>query len=265
LVAAGRAGDLAVGVSVAPIDGRSARARAIVIGAEGPRPGLVVSFRVAGRAHRASSCGRGCYEAVVRLASNQPKLAVAVTVPGRAQQIAQLPMPAAWPAPPATPILRRAESAWRRLRSLDAVSRIASDARHSVTTAWRFGAPNRLAYRNLPGGAEAVVIGGRRWDRASSRSRWQESAQDAVRQPVPPWSGATAFAHLLATETIDGRKVLRISFLDRSAPAWFTILVDAATYRTTRVDMVAQAHFMHQANRDFDRGAAIKAPRGQLH
>jgi hypothetical protein len=171
-------------------------------------------------------------------------------------------MPVTWPAPPATAILRRVESAWRRLHSLSAVSRIASDARHSVTTAWRFRAPNRLAYRNLPGGSEAVVIGGRRWDRASPAASWQESAQDAVRQPVPPWSGATAFAHLLGTETIDLRKVLRISFLDRSAPAWFTILVDAATYRTTRVDMVAQAHFMHQANRAFDRAARISAPRG---
>jgi copper transport protein len=262
LVVAGRAGDLAVGVSIAPMDGRSARARATVIGAEGPRGGLIVSFRVAGRTQRASGCGSGCYQAAVRLASDRPQLAVVVRVPGRGRQIAQLPMPVTWPAPPATAILRRAESAWRRLRSLSAVSRIASDARHSVTTAWRFRAPNRLAYRNLPGGSEAVVIGGRRWDRASPAASWQESAQDAVRQPVPPWSGATAFAHLLGTETIDLRKVLRISFLDRSAPAWFTILVDAATYRTTRVDMVAQAHFMHQANRAFDRAARISAPRG---
>ena len=41
---------------------------------------------------------------------------------------------------------------------------------------------------------------------------------------------------------VDGRPVWRVSFLDRSTPAWFTIFVDRATYRTLRVDMVAQAH-----------------------
>jgi Copper resistance protein D len=261
VVVAGRAGDLAVGVSIAPLDGRSARARATVIGAQGPRSGLVVRFLAAGRAQHASICGRGCYEAVVRLASGRPKLAVAIAVPGHRQQVAQIAMPASWPAPPATAILRRAESAWRDLLSLNVLTRIASDARHSVTTAWRFRAPDRLAYRNLPRGSEAIVIGARRWDRASSRASWHESAQEPVRQPVPPWSSATASAHLLGTETVDGRKVLRISFVDRSTPAWFTIFVDAATYRTTRVDMVAQAHFMHQANRGFNRGAAIRAPR----
>jgi hypothetical protein len=151
--------------------------------------------------------------------------------------------------------------AWRHLRSLNAVSRIASDAQHSVTTAWSFRAPDRVAYRNLPNGSAAIVIGRRRWDRPASRTPWQESAQDPVRQPAPPWSGATAFAHLLGTETVGGRKVLRVSFIDRSTPAWFTIFVDSATYRTTRVDMVAQAHFMRQANRSFNRGAPIEAPR----
>jgi copper transport protein len=261
VVVAGRAGDLAVGVSIAPRDRRSARVRVTVIGAHGPRSGLVVHFLAGGRAQRASSCGHGCYQAPIELASGRPRLAVAVAVPGHRQQVAQIPAPATWPAPPATEILRRAESAWRHLRSLNAVSRIASDAQHSLTTAWRFRAPDRLAYRNLPEGSEAIVIGRRRWDRPASRASWQESAQDPVRQPAPPWSGATAFAHLLGRETVAGRKVLRVSFLNRSTPAWFTIFVDATTYRTTRVDMVAQAHFMRQENQGFNRGAPIEAPR----
>jgi hypothetical protein len=140
------------------------------------------------------------------------------------------------------------------------VTRIASDAGRAVTTVWLFHAPDRLLYRNVPGGAEAVVIGRRRWDRASPRAAWLESAQDPVRQPVPPWSSATAFAHVIGTAAIDGRPVWRVSFLDRSTPAWFTIFVDRATYRTLRVDMVAQAHFMSQANRAFNRAARIQPP-----
>jgi hypothetical protein len=82
-----------------------------------------------------------------------------------------------------------------------------------------------------------------------------------VRQPAPPWSTATAFAHVVGTGTVHGRAVWRVSFLDRSTPAWFTIFVDTASYRTMRVDMVAQAHFMRQANRGFDRATSIDPPR----
>jgi putative heme iron utilization protein len=55
--------------------------------------------------------------------------------------------------------------------------------------------------------------------------------------------------------------VWRISFLDKSTPAWFTIFVDRGDARTLRVDMIAQSHFMQQTNSGFDHGAAIVAPR----
>jgi copper transport protein len=262
VVVSGRAGDLAVGVSLTPAGGRSARARATVIAADGPRTGLAVGFLAANGGRRAKPCGRGCYQATVQLASKRPTLAVAIAVPGHGEHVAHLALPASWPAPPASAILRRAESTWRRLRSLSTVTWIASDAQHSVTTAWRFRAPDRLAYRILPSGSEAIVIGGHRWDRSSPGAEWEQSPQDRVRQPTPPWSRATAFPHLLGSETVGGRKLLRVSFLDRAAPAWFTIFVDAATYRTRRVDMIAQAHFMRQANRAFDHAPAIETPRG---
>jgi hypothetical protein len=60
---------------------------------------------------------------------------------------------------------------------------------------------------------------------------------------------------------VGGRKLLRLSFLDRSGPAWFTIWLDPASYRTRRVTMTAQAHFMREAYSEFDRAAAITAPR----
>jgi hypothetical protein len=93
VVVAGRAGDLAVGVAISPRDGRTARVRATVIGAQGPRSALVVRFLAAGRAQRARSCGHGCYQAPVQLESGRPRLAVAVAVPGHGQQIAQITAP----------------------------------------------------------------------------------------------------------------------------------------------------------------------------
>jgi copper transport protein len=261
IVLAGHTGDLAVGLSIAPVDRSTVRIRATVIGPEGPRGDATLRFLVAGRSYSARVCGRGCYRATVPLVGGRPVVAAALSLPRHSERVVRFDGPANWPAPPAAGILRRAASAWRGLRSLDAVSRIASDPRHAVTTAWRFRAPDRLWYRNLPGGAEAIVIGRRRWDRASGRASWRESAQEAVRQPVPPWSSATTSAHVLGTATLAGRRVWRVSFLDRSTPAWFTIFVDAATYRTARVDMVAQAHFMRQANSGFNRATPVEAPR----
>jgi copper transport protein len=260
VVVAGHVGDMAVGVSIAPLDSQVAATRATVIGPAGPRDGLVVRFagRRAPPAHR---CGDGCYRGTISLVDGRPVLHVWVTVPGKSEQPVVLPAPALWPAPNATLLLRRAESAWRRLHALRAVSRIASDPQHAVTTRWRFEAPDRLAYRNVPDGAEAVIVGGRRWDRLSPNARWGSSAQEPVRQPAPPWTRATTSAHLLGSSTVRGRPVWRISFLDKSTPAWFTIFVDRNDDRTLRVDMIAQSHFMQQTNGGFDRGAAIVAPR----
>jgi copper transport protein len=261
IVMAGHTGGLAVGLSIAPVDRQSVGVRATVIGPQGPRSDTTVSFLAGGRRYRGRPCGRGCYRAAVPLSRGRPAVAVALSVPRHRQRIVRFDGPEQWPAPTAAGILRRAKSAWRRLRTLNAVTRIASDPQHAVTTVWRFRAPDRLSYRNMPGGAQAIVIGRRRWDRASARATWRESSQDAVRQPVPPWSSAASSPHLLGTATMHGRPVWRVSFLDRSTPAWFTVFVDTATYRTLRVDMVAQAHFMRQANRGFNQSTPIEAPR----
>ncbi|MFL5841007.1 MAG: copper resistance D family protein, partial [Thermoleophilaceae bacterium] len=260
IVLAGHTGDLAVGLSIAPLDRRSVRVRATVIGPQGPRSHATMRFLAGGRPYQARACGRGCYRGAVPLSGGRPAVDVALSVPRHRQRIVRFDGPEQWPAPTASRILSRAESAWRRLRTLNVLTRIESDPQHAVTTAWRFRAPDRLSYRNIPGGAQAIVIGRRRWDRASVRAAWRESSQDPVRQPVPPWSSGRSLAHVLGTATMHGRPVWRVSFLDRSTPAWFTIFVDAATYRTLRVDMVAQAHFMSQANRGFNRATSIDAP-----
>jgi uncharacterized membrane protein len=260
VVVAGHVGDLALGVSIAPGDARATGVRATVIGPDGPRNGLVVRFG-GPRAPAARPCGDGCYRGEVPIVRGRPRLDMRIGSPGATEHAITLPAAMLWPAPNATVLLRRAERTWRRLRTLSAVSRIASDPQHLVTTRWRFQSPDRLAYRNVPNGAEAVVIGGRRWDRQSSRSRWTSSRQERLRQPVPPWTRRTTSVHLLGAAAVGGRPVWRISFLDKATPAWFTIFVDRRDDRTLRVDMIAQSHFMRQTNSGFDGGAAIAAPR----
>ena len=115
-------------------------------------------------------------------------------------------------------------------------------------------APDRLAYR-IKGGYAAVIVGGRRWDRAPG-GRWIESQQTVrLRQPVPVWQSAKD-AHVLgATAT-----TWRVTFFDPRTPAWFAISVDKRTLRTLDLRMTTTAHFMHERYGPFDAPLVVKPP-----
>jgi hypothetical protein len=168
-------------------------------------------------------------------------------------------LPAAWPAPDATALVRQAEQTWRSLRSLAYVEHLASSPQNEVTSHWRVAAPSSAAYR-IPGGASGIVIGDRRWDKLTPGGRWVESAQTAqITQPVPFWSSAKN-AHVVGTGTVGGRPVWVVSFYDPSIPAWFVATFDKATKRTLKLQMMATAHFMHDAYGAFDAAPKITPP-----
>ena len=79
--------------------------------------------------------------------------------------------------------------------------------------------------------------------------------------PSPIWGLQTTNAHVLRTGTLDGRRVVTISLLARSVPAWFTIDFEAETLRPLALRMTAAAHFMHNAYTGFNSGPKIKPPR----
>ena len=220
--------------------------------------GLAISFTVAGRTVRATVCGAGCYRSTVP-APARPR---AVDVAVRGGPLAtrwHVALPAVWPAPDATALIRRAERTWRSLLSLAYVERLASGPRHATTSHWRVAAPSSAAYR-IPGGASGIVIGGKRWDRFTPNGRWTESAQTArITQPVPFWISATN-AHVVGSGTVGGRPVWRVSFFDPSTPAWFVATLDKATTRTLELDMMATSHFMHDTYRAFNSAPAITPP-----
>ena len=218
--------------------------------------GLRVSFELDGRAKTASPCGAGCYAAA--FAAKAPR-ALDVTVAGHTTAPWHIALPAAWPPRAGGVLVARAASTWRALHSLTFDERLMSGINIGVRSTWRAQAPDRIAYQ-VRGGWAGVVIGARRWDRAPGASTWQTSAQTRLRQPIPPW-GAVVDAHVLGPVTFSGRRATRVSFFDPVSSAWFTIVVDDANNRTLKLDMVANAHFMHDVFRAFDSTPPIVPPR----
>jgi hypothetical protein len=234
-------------------------ARVSVLGPQGRGlTGLTVRV-AAGEADRpAAACGPGCYEATLPTA--RPR-AIDVSVAGRGATTQwHVALPARWPAPDATALLRRAERVWRGLRSLTVNDRLASDPTHAVVTRWRMVAPDRVAYHVL-GHGSAVVIGRRRWDRQAG-GRWIRSQQEPpLRQPVPFWV-AVADAHVLGSAVAGGRPAWRVSFFDPRSAAWFEVLIDKRTTHTLDLRMNATAHFMHERYGSFDAPLQIVPPVG---
>jgi hypothetical protein len=249
--------DLAVGLAASRRSGRLAL-QASVIGQEQPAQGLSVSFRLRGAgAVKARACGAGCYSALVDPATVPQKVEVAIRGPNRPDSTVSFALPASLPGPAAATLVHRAEKAWHALETLVDHDRLSSGPGNTIHTLWRFVAPYRLTYR-ITNGPEAVVIGGRRWDKLPGHG-WQGSEQDPIRQPIPLWE-AVSNAHLLGSAMVRGRPVLELSFFDPQIQAWFTIWVDRATMRTLELRMVAQAHFMHEVYGPFNRPLRIDPP-----
>ena len=215
---------------------------------------LPVSFRRGKSEQRAKPCGSGCYSAL--LPANGPGV-IGVRIAGRT---VAFPLPARWPARDATALVRRATTTYRGLRNVSYSQRLASAPGLAVLADWREAAPNRFAYR-IPGGSAGIVIGSRRWDRTAPSSRWEASTTSPSRMPSPIWGSQTTNAHVLGRGTLRGRRVVTVSVLARSLPAWFTIDFDARTLRPLSLRMTAAAHFMHNSYTSFNSGPPIVPPR----
>jgi copper transport protein len=154
--------------------------------------------------------------------------------------------------------MARATQVWRGLRSLSYVDHLSSGPGEEVTSYWEIVAPDRLAYQVVRG-SEAVIIGGRRWDKPPG-STWTESPQDPpLSQPLPFWVSVRD-AHLLGAASVAGRPVWLVSFFDPATPAWFEVSLDKKTLRTLSLRMTTTAHFMHDTYSSFDRTPAITPP-----
>jgi hypothetical protein len=193
-------------------------------------------------AEQARPCGSGCYVAPVRSGD--------IEVEGKSTTFA---LPAH--TEPADALVRRARERYRALRSVVYDETLASDETHSLVARWRLEAPNRLTY-TIKDGAQAIVVGSRRWDRDRAGARWAESAQTPLPQPNTQWTYA-ANAHVIARTP----RTLTVSFADPTVPAWFTVVFDRGSLRPRVLHMTASAHFMTDRYLNFDRPRAIRPPR----
>jgi hypothetical protein len=249
-------GSYALALGVVP-NARNVTVQASVVDGEGGGvAGLAVAFTVGGATRAASPCGPGCYRATVPV-PKRPR-AVDVALRGTAAGHWHVALPASWPPPDATPLVARADRAWRALRSLAFSEDIASDPVHRVSSTWTVEAPDRLTYR-IKGGWSAVIIGDRRWDRPPG-GRWRASPQSPIRQPVPSWASVVD-AHVLGKAQVRGRPAWKVSFFDPTTRAWFTIALDRRNVRTLDIHMTATAHFMHDVYSRFDEPVSIRPPR----
>jgi hypothetical protein len=247
LVLAGESGERAVALAVRP-----GRLNATVLASDGTAlSGLRLSFRVGSRVVRARRCGAGCYTAPATQATRVEVL------PGGSRPVA-FHVPASTRS--AAAIVDRAARVTRSLHTLVYVESLRSGPTGGLLTTWRMKAPDELEY-TIRGGASAVVLGERRWDRDKPGSAWHRSQQlPALRVPQPAWGSTATNAHVLSEARVGGRPVWVVSFVNPTTPAWFTAWIDRESYRTLRLRMTAAAHFMFHRYLEFDRPLRIVAP-----
>jgi hypothetical protein len=195
---------------------------------------------------RAGPCGSGCYGAFV------PLHGTATVVVNRTDAVVFRIPPHPRPAPR---LVARATQAFRALRSVDYVERLASSPRDRVVSDFTLERPNRLEYR-IRGGASGIIIGSRRWDR-DKKGPWVPSQQTPTPQPEPIWAGHVTNAFLLETTPT----TYVISFMKPLGPTWFTVRLDRKTLLPRDLRMTTAAHFMTHIYTRFNAPPRIRPPR----
>ena len=222
-------GNLAVGVA------RSANATTVtLLGPDGAGVKRTVEVDDAAT----SSCGLGCYRSGPH---NGP---VRVTVDGKTLTFA---VPAR--APDATKLLDAITHAFRASSSIVFDESLRAGLSGGIVTRFTLKSPHDLAYV-IRGGAQAVVIGTRRWDRDTPNGRWVRTQQTPLHVTQPYWRKPTN-AHLVAPNTV--------TFLDRAIPAWFRVTIGAHN-RPARLHMTAASHFMVDRYRAYDVPVTLSPP-----
>jgi hypothetical protein len=247
LVLGGESGSRAVALAV----GKRRLTATVLSPVGGPLSELKVAFATGSKVAPARPCGPGCYSATasrpkhvqVRLSGSRP---VDFDIPARTA--------------PAAALVARAARTTRKLKSLVYVESLRSTPKGGLLTTWSMQAPNEVEYR-IRNGAQAIVLGTKRWDRDRAGAKWRRSEQlPALRVPQPAWGSRATNAYVLGQTRVDGRPAWLISFVNPDTPAWFTVAIDRATYRPLRLRMTAAAHFMTHRYLEFNRPLTIRPP-----
>ena len=183
------------------------------------------------------ACGSGCYRAPAHAGP------LPVRIDGRTV-VFDLPATA----PDGRALLERVTRAYRGSRTVVFDERLSSNPTNAQLTRFELVAPDRLSYRTR-GGAAAVVIGTRRWDRETPTGRWLPSQQTRLDVTQPYWR-TSRNVHLVAPGVL--------TFFDPTIPAWLRLTVTGD--RLERLEMTAAAHFMVDRYVGFDGPVTVSPP-----
>ena len=193
------------------------------------------NVRIDGRA--AVACGSGCYRGTAGVGPVTVGIGsrtITFTVPSQA--------------PDGTALLRQVTRSFRGAKTVVFDEHLSSSATGGIDTRFTLVAPNRLEYHTR-GGASAIVIGPRRWDRSGPGKPFVESPQTPLDVLQPYWSTASN-VHEIRPGVL--------TFLDRSLPGWFRMQVDNRQPRV--IHMTAAAHFMTERYVGFDDPVEVSPP-----
>jgi hypothetical protein len=237
--------------------GAAVRATIRVLAPSGrPVDGLKVSL---GGGVAATSCGHGCYHALLHGAGDARRIQVRVRTAGGATTLAAFRVPRRWPVSAAA-VVNKADRVLRGARSLVYRDRLESAPGRQITTIWRVVAPDRLTY-SINDGAAAVVIGDRRWDREAGTRRWIRSSQDpSLDLPALPWGSHVEDVYVLDPPPALRDQDVEVAMYDPSTPAWYDVTFRRPSLQIRSVRMVAPSHFMLDDYLAYDPATRIRAP-----
>lgn len=230
-------------------------------------PGLSV-----GGVRLGAGCGIGCHK--LQLPGYAKTISVQATLGGHAYTT-QLPVSfVADGDARATSIMRRVDSALRKLHSATVYQALKASPTLSGDLAMQLQAPNRYAYQQFDHGkdiANTVIVGGREWNSTPGHA-WNPGSYGSGGSP---FSAASYFdwwapylndnLRLLGTQRENGIEVANIATLTKLSgfgPVWFRFTVDVTNEHITTLRMVTLSHFMTQTWSHFNTGPPVKIPAG---
>ncbi len=156
-------------------------------------------------------------------------------------------------------ILAGSDRAMNRLTSLSERQSINAGG-PPVTTYYQWAAPDRLRLRS-DAGSETIIVGKRRFDRASGNwipSEWAEPS--GYRWPVYEYARIAAEVTLLGRETIAGVPCWIIGYLDTPSGGRGTLWIGEDDGLIRRQQMFGVGHYMESVFSDFNAPVTIEAP-----
>lgn len=208
---------------------------------------------------RTTSCGVGCRR--FKVDGSTESIAGELT---ETEVLHRFSLPVRWrerSTREARQLIRETQARMQALRSLRADEKIAVSSTVGTQTAFESLSPNRLSF-TASTGAAGVIIGSRRWSKASRSAPWEGPEVDAERYRTKDsfdWVANAQFAWLLENSK-DSREVV-VALMNPAEPVWYELQIDRASGLVTQEKMTSPGHFMSTRYFDFNRPIEISPPR----